>query len=259
MIRADEAYDGEMRLFRAKRDAALRAEDGWLSTTGLVVLMDGRNELGFGAVTVRGDSVHLAVHPEAVVTYRSVTVREAWLRPDQDDDVLYVGRTSHQLIRRGETLAMRSRDPDSDLRRSFPGSDWFPVDANWRVNARAVPLDRPRTLEIGYSVAAQEVHATDYILAFQVRGVTYALEPIVEPKRLFVLFRDMTNGESTCGIGRYLYAPLPHNGRTVLDFNTALTPGCAFSEHVMYPVPPKRNMLHVRVEAGEKAPRIVSR
>ena len=259
MIRIDEAYDGEMRLFRAKRDAALRAEDGWLSTTGLVVLEDGKNELGFGTVTVRGDSVHLAVHHEAVVTYRSRSVREARLRPDQDDDIFYVGRTSYQLIRRGETLAIRSRDPDAHLRRSFPGSDWFEINANWRVNARAVPLDRPRRLELDYSVAAQEVHATDYILSFKLHGVHYALEPIVEPKRLVVLFRDMTNGESTCEIGRYLYAALPHSGRTVLDFNTALTPGCAYSAHVMCPVPPKRNMLHLRVESGEKAPRVVPR
>jgi len=255
MIRVDEAYDGEMRLFRARREAALRAEDGWLATTGLVVLADGRNELGFGTVTVRGDSVHLAVREETHVTYRSAAVREAWLKPDQDDDVIYVGRTSHQLIRRGETLAVRSRNPDADLRRSFPGSDWFPADQSWRVSARAVPLERSRTLELSYSVAAQEVVATDYILAFQLQGVTYALEPIVEPKRLFILFRDMTNGEATCDIGRYLYAPLPQNGRTVLDFNTALTPGCAYSEHVMCPIPPKRNMLHLRVEAGEKAPR----
>lgn len=258
MILVNEAYDGEMRLFRAKRDAALRAEDGWLSTTGLVVLDDGENDIGFGTVTVRGDSVRLAVRAGEVVTYRSAPVREAWLRPDQDEDVLHVGRTSHQLIRRGETLAIRSRNPEAHLRRSFPGPDWYPINANWRVKARAVPLDRPRRLELSYSVAAQEVHATDYILAFKLQGVHYALEPIVEPKRLFVLFRDMTNGESTCDIGRYLYAPLPHNGRTVLDFNMALTPGCAFSEHVMYPVPPKRNMLHLRVESGEKAPRIAS-
>ena len=40
--------------------------------------------------------------------------------------ILHVGTTSHQLIRRGDTLAIRSRDPHNPLRRTFPGSEWFP-------------------------------------------------------------------------------------------------------------------------------------
>jgi len=255
MIRVDEAYDGEMRLFRAKRDSALRAEDGWLSATGLFVLSEGANELPFGTVTVSGDSIRVVTRPGVVVTRRSTPVRETTLQPDQDEDVLLVGRTSYQLIRRGDTLAIRKRCPDSPLRRSFEGPDWYPVDPGWRLYARAVPLERPRTLDLRYSIAARETTATEYILAFDWNGVTYALEPIVEPKRLFILFRDRTNGHATSEIGRYLYAPLPQNGRTVLDFNQALTPGCAYSEHVMYPIPPKRNMLHISVESGEKAPR----
>jgi uncharacterized protein (DUF1684 family) len=254
MIRVDEAYEGEMRLFRAKRDAALRAEGGWLSATGLSILKEGDNEVSFGIVTVSGDSVRMVARCGVEVTRRDAPVREACLRADQDDDVLHVGTTSHQLIRRGDTLAIRSRDPESPRRRMFPGSEWFPVDPDWRVYARAVPLERTRTLELTYSVAAHETAATEYILAFERYGVTYALEPIVEPRRLFILFRDTTNGRLTSEIGRYLYAPLPQNGRTVLDFNQALTPGCAYSEHVMYPIPPKRNMLHIPIESGEKMP-----
>ena len=255
MIRVDETYEHEMRLFRAKRDAALRAEGGWLSATGLFVLEEGDNELSFATVTVSGDSVRMVARAGVEVTHRAAPVRETCLRADQDDDVLHVGSTSHQLIRRGDTLAIRSRDPESPLRRTFPGSEWFPVDPNWRVYARAVPLERTRTVELTYSVAAHETAATEYILAFERHGVTYALEPIVEPKRLFILFRDTTNGRLTSEIGRYFYAPLPQNGRTVLDFNQALTPGCAYSEHVMCPIPPKRNMLHISVDSGEKMPR----
>ncbi len=255
MIRVADAYVEEMRAFRAKRDAALRAENGWLSATGLHVLSEGANELSFGVVVVSGDSVRVVIRQGLEVTRLTEPICEGWLRPDQDDDVLYVGRTSHQLIRRGDTLAIRTRDPQSALRLAFQGSDWFPVDPGWRLGARAVPLERPRTLELRYSIVAQETAATEYVLVFERDGVTYALEPIVEPKRLFILFRDSTNGHLTSEIGRYLYAPLPHQGRTVLDFNQALTPGSAYSEHVMYPIPPKRNTLHVHIESGEKAPR----
>src|SRR5438045_9697770 len=100
-----------MRLFRAKRDAALRAEDGWLSATGLFVLSEGANELPFGAVTVSGDSVRVVTKAGVVVTRRSTPVRETTLQPDQDEDVLLVGRTTYQLIRRGHTLPLRTRVP----------------------------------------------------------------------------------------------------------------------------------------------------
>ncbi|MGH9441058.1 MAG: DUF1684 domain-containing protein, partial [Thermoanaerobaculia bacterium] len=61
-------------------------------------------------------------------------------------------------------------------------------------------------------------------------------------------------GELTSAVGRYLYAPLPHAGRTIVDFNQALTPGYVYNPNVISLVPPKRNTLYVRVEAGEKLP-----
>ena len=247
-------FDAEVRAFRAKRDGALSAKDGWLSTIGLVILEEGHNELSFGTVTVTGDTVRVVASDGARLTRSGEPIRERKLKPDQDEDVLQEGRVSHQLIRRGDTLAIRTRDPGSALRQSFRGSEWFPANPLFRVSARAVPLEHPRTRELTYSVAAKESVVVDYLLAFNWGGVMYSLEPIVEPKRLFVQFRDLTNGDATSEIGRYLYAPLPQQGRTVLDFNQALNPGCAYSPHVMWPVPPKRNMLYVHIDAGEKAP-----
>jgi uncharacterized protein (DUF1684 family) len=248
-------YDTELRAFRAKRDASLGAEDGWLSTTGLAILDEGTNELPFGVVTVKGDAVHVVAHEEASITRMGEAVRERKLRPDQDEDLLFQGRISHQLIRRGDTLAIRTRDPESPLRRAFTGSEWFAADPSFRVSARAVPLEHPRTRELNYSMVAKESVVIDYLLAFEWGGVMYSLEPVVEPKRLLVQFRDLTNGDSTSEIGRYLYAPLPQLGRTVIDFNQALNPGCAYGAHVLSPVPPKRNTLYIHIDAGEKAPR----
>src|SRR5262249_366473 len=146
------------------------------------------------------------------------------------------------------------RDPESLARKAFRGSAWFPVHPRFRVSARAVPLERPRLRELAYSVAAKETVVTDYLLAFDWGGGIYSLEPTVEPKRLFIQFRDLTNGASTSAIGRYLYAPLPEQGRTILDFNQALNPGSAYSEHVLWPVPPKRNTIYLQVDAGELSP-----
>jgi uncharacterized protein (DUF1684 family) len=53
--------------------------------------------------------------------------------------------------------------------------------------------------------------------------------------------------------GRFLYAPLPdENGRTVLDFNLAYSPPCAFNDFATCPIAAPDNRLPVRIEAGER-------
>jgi uncharacterized protein (DUF1684 family) len=50
-----------------------------------------------------------------------------------------------------------------------------------------------------------------------------------------------------------MYIPKPDiNGRTVLDFNKAFNPPCAFSTFATCPLPPKQNVLPFAVTAGEK-------
>jgi uncharacterized protein (DUF1684 family) len=92
---------------------------------------------------------------------------------------------------------------------------------------------------------------------FEHEGRELRLEPIIDRSkpRLYVLFADETNRTETYGAGRYLYAPLPEAGRTVLDFNQAFNPPCAFNAWVSCPLVSSVNRLRVRVEAGEKRPR----
>jgi uncharacterized protein (DUF1684 family) len=69
---------------------------------------------------------------------------------------------------------------------------------------------------------------------------------------LFLIFSDGTSGEETYGAGRFLYTDLPKDGRTVVDFNKAYNPPCAFTPYATCPLPPKQNELPVAVRAGEK-------
>ena len=38
----------------------------------------------------------------------------------------------------------------------------------------------------------------------------------------------------------------------ILDFNKAVNPPCALSEHIVCPTAPKQNRLALRIDAGEK-------
>ena len=92
---------------------------------------------------------------------------------------------------------------------------------------------------------------------FQQDGTTYRIEAIAEPGApLFLIFADRTSGHESYAAARFLYAERPvDGGTTVVDFNLAYNPPCAFTEFSTCPLPPASNRLDLRIEAGEKKPR----
>ena len=57
----------------------------------------------------------------------------------------------------------------------------------------------------------------------------------------------------TYGAGRFLWVDAPDAyGRTVVDFNRAYNPPCAFSAFATCPLPPAQNRLPLEIRAGEK-------
>ena len=73
------------------------------------------------------------------------------------------------------------------------------------------------------------------------------------PKRFYIVFRDASSGTETYEAARFLYADLLDDGTTVLDFNEAYNPPCAFNPYTTCPIPIPENRLAVKVLAGEKA------
>lgn len=71
-------------------------------------------------------------------------------------------------------------------------------------------------------------------------------------KTLFVPFLDNTNEFSTYGGGRYMDIPIPASSETLLDFNTAFNPYCAYADRWSCPLVPNINQLDVAIFAGEK-------
>ncbi|HTS90994.1 MAG TPA: DUF1684 domain-containing protein [Stellaceae bacterium] len=76
---------------------------------------------------------------------------------------------------------------------------------------------------------------------------------------IFLPFRDTTSGVSSYAGGRYLLdsakgADLGQDdrGRTILDFNFAYNPSCAYSPRWLCPLSPRENTLEVAVEGGEQ-------
>ena len=86
------------------------------------------------------------------------------------------------------------------------------------------------------------------------QGRTLRLRPFTtRPKRFYFVFKDQSSGQETYEAARFLYSDLRDDGTTVLDFNQAYNPPCAFNPYTTCPIPLPENRMAVKVLAGERA------
>jgi uncharacterized protein (DUF1684 family) len=120
------------------------------------------------------------------------------------------------------------------------------------VTATFTAYDKPEQRYIPVThVDSKELHTSTGDVSFQIGGKTVRLRTFVDDDALFVMFQDQTNGTETYGGGRFLHAPMPKDGKTVLDFNKAFNPYCSVNTYVMCPIPPPENRLNFKIPAGE--------
>ena len=271
-----EQVAAEVRLYREARLGRLTSPTGWLSLIAKAWLPEGASRIGaasdaeiwldtprapawLGTVTRHGDEVTFAVAPGVEATARGARITSLVLRSDADGapDEVAVGSLRLELIKRGEDLALRVRDPESPTRRAFVGVPAYDVEPRWWIDARFEPRATPLDVHLEDSDGRPQTYQSLGDAVFEVDGQTGRLQLLLESdgRRLFILFGDATNRDETYGAGRFLYAPLPAAGRVVLDFNKAFNPPCAFTSFASCPMPPAANRLPFRVPAGEKRPR----
>lgn len=226
----------ELAAHRAARDAEVGGEDGWLAIVAQHLLDEGAQELeGLGRVTLAGTRVDVA----------GVTLA--------DERVVGIegGRTVQRVVRGGR-VALRVRVPGA--RRVFSGIPTWAEDPAYRVEATWTTLATPKELALAYTIGTTGTRVARGTLAFTVGGVACQVLALDEDDGLlFIPFRDATSGRESYGAGRYLWAEPPdERGKTVLDFNRAESPACAFTPHAACPMPPAENRLAAAIRAGEK-------
>jgi uncharacterized protein (DUF1684 family) len=116
-----------------------------------------------------------------------------------------------------------------------------------------VPYATPKAVQIPNLLGDIDTMTSPGHVTFTLNGKTASMIAVTEnDHELWFIFRDLTSGDTTYPAARFLYTPLPQNGKVVLDFNRAENPPCAFNAYATCPLPPPDNRLQVRVEAGEK-------
>ncbi len=267
---SEKTYAEEIEKWRQRRVAALKADDGWLTVAGLFWLKNGKNTVGIDAgndiVLPAGSApgrVGVFEFANGATTFEAAAnvnvaidgkpARGATMTPDTSGSptLLTLNDLTMFVIKRGDRFGIRLRDKSSEMRRHFTGIHYFAVEEVYRVRAKWVPYDPPKSIAIPNILGQTEMESCPGRAEFTLEGHPLSLEPVVEGRRLFFILKDLTSGHETYPAGRFLYAEMPKDGEVVLDFNKAQNPPCAFTPYATCPLPPEQNRLNVRVEAGE--------
>ena len=269
---SDAAHIQEVEAWRAKHEADYRRD--WVSIDGLFFLKPGENRAGslasndvvlsqalppsVGVFILDNGRVRFAPAAGVAVTRDNRPVTET-IELKSDDlpgppEELVVNGVRLVVHRSGERLALRVRDANGAQARTFLGFRWFPIDATYRVTGRFIPDAAPRQVQIPNLLGDLDTYTTEGVVEFTLLGTTMRLRPMTtRPKRFYFVFRDASSGHETYSAARFLYSDLQDDGTTVLDFNEAYNPPCAFNPYTTCPIPPPENRLKVKILAGEKA------
>src|SRR5438874_897699 len=270
---ADPQHIKEVEAWRAKHEADYRRD--WVSIDGLFFFKPGENRAGsaasndivlssslppsVGTFVLEGDRVRFTPAAGAAITRKGDPID----RPIdlESDDV--VGPAPEPLIvngvrlvihRSGDRLSLRVRDENGAQARSFLGFRWFAIDEKFRVTGRFIPDVAPHEMRIPNMLGDIDTYKTEGVVEFALLGKTMRLRPMTtRPKRFYFIFKDESSGRETYSAARFLYSDLRDDGTTVLDFNEAYNPPCAFNPYTTCPIPPKENRLTLKILAGEKA------
>ena len=268
----DAPYRQTVEKWREKHEADYRRD--YVGLAGLFALKPGVNTIGSaaphsivlpkstppaaGRFVLDGDRVRFEPQRGVTVTLKGKPIAgplelkhdEATEGPDEIQ-VNGVGLWVHLS---GDRRTIRMRDNQGEVARAFVGFHWFPIDEKYRVVGRFIKDPKPQQVHIPNQLGDDQLFSTEGVVEFTLDGQTLRLRPMTtRPKRFYFILRDGTSGKETYETARFLYSDLLADGTTVLDFNQAYNPPCAFNPFTTCPLPPQENRLKVRIPAGEQA------
>lgn len=265
-------YEAEIMEWRANRLARLVAPEGYLNQTGLFWLKPGVHSFGTGAendvvfpgegaakigeFSVTADGVSMRVEPDVEVYSDGVRVEEIAMVADTADEPVAVTHKTlgWMAIERQGRYAIRLRDYELAFVKTFGPLPYFDIDPAFRVKATLHRYPEPIVAR-GETVIEGLLYRPESPgkVRFEIEGRQFELEAFTVGERLFYVFGDETNRDMTYGAGRFLYSAVPgEDGITILDFNQAYSPPCAFNDFSTCPIASPENRLSIRIEAGER-------
>ena len=258
--------------FRKARDERVKTNpQNWLALIGLFRLDEGENHFGTeptnkivlpeftqkhcGSFHKKAGDISVQPLPDSNLTVNGLIPEARTLRTDRDEDPdrIEIGPLIMMILQRGENYYLRVWNKEAVALKTFTGYRYFPIKPDYRIIARFLRYDPPRTIRILDAIGTEYDNYFFGEAHFSLHGVDCSLvaEGEMDGDELLFSFKDPTGKDLTYPGGRFLTTPKPENDQIILDFNQALNWPCAYTAFATCPLPPSENHLAVRIEAGE--------
>lgn len=255
---------------RAWRETQQELVSDVLSIVGVWPLPEGETAFGSDAalpivLPLSGRSDRLGVFQRQGATVSVVPVPGAALRlsdgrPVQEamslDQEIWIDSLLLYVADAGDDRRwVTARDMTHPAISNPPSLETYPLDARWRVSARFEAFESPTPVQVPDVRGGSMSFLSLGRLVFRLNGQEQRLTAFGEPGGgdFFVMFKDPTNEIATYAGYRILTPAVVNGGEwTVIDFNFAFNPPCAYSRYTLCPLPPPGNQVPAPVEAGLK-------
>ena len=164
-------------------------------------------------------------------------------------------RVQIEALRAAKDSLLKSEDSPllPAQRARFEQLAYYPIDLRYRLRGELHIYGRQRIVEIPNtdSTITELERFGRFVSAFGEKDFWLEVYRSPQTGEAEVFFKDLTNGHTTYGGGRYARLTREDDGMYVIDFNNAYNPYCAYNPAYICPLPPRQNHLDFAVEAGE--------
>lgn len=268
-----ENYEAEFEAWETDRFESLTNPTGWMRLAGMFWLVEGEQVFGSGAdadiqfpegtiperagtIILENGEVTLVANEGVNITHKSEPISEMVIYDGENAPEIEYGTLNWVIIERGDLIGIRLYNKENQKVDEFTGFPRYDINPEWHVKARFIQNPEGSTIPIINVLGQLDQSPSPGVLEFKLDGDIYTLDTIKGTTRLFVILGDETNQTETYQAGRYLYIDYPDEGSeyTVIDFNKAYNPPCAYSKFTTCQLPPMQNRLATEITAGEKRP-----
>lgn len=266
-------YINELEEWKAERMVSLTNPTGWMRLAGMYFLGEGENRFGSGEnvdIQFPGGTIPeyagtITLQSGTVTMYVAAGVNISFEGEPIDQIVLYDGEETHAvehetlewlIIEREDLIAIRLYNKENQKVDDFEGFPRYETDTKWHLKAKYVPAEEGTTISIANVLGQQTDTPSPGHLEFMIDDKVYTLDALEGSTNLFIILGDETNRTETYQAGRYLYVEYPEeeSDYTIIDFNKAYNPPCAYNMFTTCQLPPMQNRLETAITAGELRP-----
>lgn len=167
-------------------------------------------------------------------------------------------RVQIEALRAAKDSLLKSEDSPllPEQRAHFEQLAYYPIDLRYRLRGELHIYGRQRIVAIPNTdgTTTELERLGRFVSVFGEKDFWLEVYRSPQTGEAEVFFKDLTNGHTTYGGGRYARLTREDDGMYIIDFNNAYNPYCAYNPTYICPLPPRQNHLDFAVEAGELMP-----